>query len=307
MTRFRYGLALVFFFGGLSPLAVRGDSILVDESDTWLISQSERLSADSVTFRLAEPDEGEVLLETPAPGVVVEEAPAVAPAPAPIAAPPKAKLFTGQFELGLNGASGNSEQFSMRVGFVGKREGPKADSKVTINYNKATNGGTMTQNLLFTEVRNEWKLGQSKWRIYDFINGTYDEFQDWDVRVVMGAGLAYEWIKTDRTKFLTRFGPGVSREIGGRRNEWIPELNTGFDLEHKITDRQSASLNFDYYPSLIDFSDYRTQTKVAWECVIDPEKNISLRVGALNRYQSMPGPGRKTSDLNYYAEILWKF
>ncbi|MFO0947278.1 MAG: DUF481 domain-containing protein [Planctomycetota bacterium] len=218
----------------------------------------------------------------------------------------KPVLWTNQLEFGMNGAAGNSRLFTARAGFATKREGKKTDFKTSINYLKATANDEETQNQVFHDARNEWKLGESPWRYYVFENTTYDEFQAWKVRLVMGSGFGYQFLKNDRTSLQTRAGAGASREFRGPRNEFVPEANLGFDFEHKLTQRQCLTSSVEYFPSFLGINDFRVNSKVAWECAIDEAKNLSLRVGILDRYQSK-ADGRKPNDINYYTELVWKF
>lgn len=218
----------------------------------------------------------------------------------------KPALWTSQIEFGMNGAAGNSRLFTARVGFATKREGKRTDFKTGINYLKATANDEETQNQVFHDARNEWKLGESPWRYYIFENTTYDEFQAWKVRLVMGSGFGYQFLKNDRTSLQTRAGAGASREFQGPRNEFVPEANLGMDFDHKLTQRQSLCSSVEYFPSFLSIDDFRVNTKIAWECAIDEAKNLSLRVGILDRYQSK-ADGRKPNDINYYTELVWKF
>lgn len=240
---------------------------------------------------------------TAAPSVDLEKVAAEAEAAPP---PPLKKMWSGQVDFGLNAASGNSELFNIRSGFGAKREGPRSDFKSSIIFNRASADGIETQNQVLSEARNEWKLDGSPWRLYLFGSAVYDEFQAWRVRVVSGGGLGYQFLDTETTKLQGRFGPGVSREIGGPRNEFIPEANLGVDFSYKISERQSFTSTVEYFPSFLDLNDFRVNSKANWECVIDPVRNISLRVGILDRYQSIPS-GKKPNDLNYFTEIVWKF
>ena len=55
-----------------------------------------------------------------------------------------------------------------------------------------------------------------------------------------------------------------------------------------------------------DVSDYRITTQIAWEIVIDEVNNLSLKISALDRYDSTPSGGTPNA-LDYAATLLWSF
>jgi hypothetical protein len=125
------------------------------------------------------------------------------------------------------------------------------------------------------------------------------------------AGPAYEFIKTERTLLLGRLGVGFSKEFGsgeGVDNRIKPELDLGLDFEHKLDDRQKILASIDYFPSLLNFpKDYRVVGKAAYEVLVDPKNNLTLKLGVENRYQSLPGEGKKKNDLLYFATVVYSF
>lgn len=216
------------------------------------------------------------------------------------------KLWSGQFAFGLNGAEGNTERFNSRFGYDGKRSGPKNDLTLNMTYAKSTADGEETENKFLSDARNEWKLDETPWNLFVSGSGVYDEFQAWDFRLVTNAGVGYKFIDEETTKLSTRFGSGTSREFGGTDNRFIPEANFAMDAEKKLNDRHSLKAGLEYFPSFFDFGDYRVNSKTSWEILIDPEWKLSLRLGLQDRFQSMPDGGKR-NDLDYFAEIVWKY
>ena len=100
-------------------------------------------------------------------------------------------------------------------------------------------------------------------------------------------------------------GAGASREFGGPDDNWIPEANLAGDFEHKLTDRQKLKLTSDYYPAWEDFHDYRLVTNAYWEILLDEQTNLSLKLGAVDRYDSTPN-GAQPNDIDYFVTLLWK-
>lgn len=239
------------------------------------------------------------------------EAPAAPAADAPPAAPPEPTSFwqgwKGSIEGGLNGSEGNSENLNIRGGISGARKTKPMETTASLTYNYATSDGEKTKSRGEFNLRNDWNFGESPWGFYALGRIEYDEFQDWDWRFSVYAGPTYALIRTEKTTLKLRAGLGFSKEIGGSRNEIIPELNLGADFSHQLTERQRIFASFDYYPSLLDFSEFRTVGKAGWEILVDPEVNMTLKLGIEHRHQSDPGVGKKKNDIDYFALIAWTF
>ena len=62
----------------------------------------------------------------------------------------------------------------------------------------------------------------------------------------------------------------------------------------------------EYAPDVGDFLRYRIRTQAALEMLLDQEKNLGLRMGVLERYNSVPN-GARPNDLDYAMMLMWKF
>jgi len=226
---------------------------------------------------------------------------ALCPAPCAPKSPWERKL-----ELGLNGTDGNSETFNMRVGAKTKRTTDADVFSFDITYNKNTTSGLETAHKAFAESREEWLLSDSPWTF--FVHGTmeYDEFKAFDVRLAGDLGAGYQLFKNDCTSLISRAGPGVSHEIGGPDDSFVPEAVFGIELEHKLSDRQKILASSEFTPAFEDFSDYRLHNKAAWEILCDPCWNMSLQLAVAERYDSTPN-GAEPNDIDYSLLLIWGF
>lgn len=222
--------------------------------------------------------------------------------------PPVAVInpWTGAMEFGLNGAQGNSQNFNLRYALGAKR---KTDDNIfTFDsiYNVASQDDIKTQNRWFTIARNEWYFKGTPWGV--FVDGSfeYDEFRAFDYRVATHGGVTYKFIDNSQTLLKGRAGAGTSREFGGPNDEWLPELIFGMDVEHKFNECTKVFATGDYIPKVTDFKDYRLQIQAGFETMLSKEYNLALKFGIQELYDSTP-EGRKPSDLNYFACLIWKF
>jgi hypothetical protein len=120
-------------------------------------------------------------------------------------------------------------------------------------------------------------------------------------------GFGYRLIKSETTTLIGRFGGGFSHTYGGPDNgRVVPEAVFGLNLERKISKRQKFFGSMEYAPDVTQYTRYRVRTQAAWEILIDEGMNLSMRMGVLERYNSMPTT-TKQNDLDYALTLLWKF
>jgi putative salt-induced outer membrane protein YdiY len=217
------------------------------------------------------------------------------------------KLWDGMFDLGLDGSEGNSETFNFRFGFHAARKTESNILTLGLDYNKSTAQTVPTANRLFFEGRFEWLIHDSRWSWFVHETIEYDEFQSFDVRDTSDIGLGYRLIKSDSATLIGRFGGGFSHEYGGPENGlYIPEMVYGLQLEQKISKRQKFLAMMEYAPDVSDFLRYRVRSQAALEVLLDEDRNLSLRMGVLEVYNSHPN-GARPNDLDYAVVLLWKF
>ncbi|MCL4220620.1 MAG: DUF481 domain-containing protein [Phycisphaerales bacterium] len=215
--------------------------------------------------------------------------------------------WKGSVEVGLAGSDGNTEQASFRTGINASRQTESIETKVGLNYLYATSNGEETANRLGINLRNDWLLKDSRWRVFAEAEYEHDEFQDWEHRIAGFVGVGYQFIKRDRTNLVGRAGLGGSQELGGDDEGFHPEALFGLDFDHKINERQKLTASTDFYPSLDEMGEFRWVNRAAWEVTVDPETSMFLRLGAEHRHDSNPGENFKHNDLNYFLTLGWSF
>ena len=215
------------------------------------------------------------------------------------------KIFEGSVELGINGTEGNARSYSFRTGADLKRELSYGTFDIDLIYAKTQANGVETQNYaqFDTAFETEWKESRITFWLKNQL--LYDEFKAFDLRYVINGGVGYKVLDQEGLKLVTRFGSGVSREIGGVADEYVPEAVFGVEYEHQFTKRQKFKLKHEYFPDWGNFADYRFVTDAAWEILLDEEANLHLKLSVNDQYDSTPN-GRRPNDLNYALLLLWK-
>ena len=84
------------------------------------------------------------------------------------------RKWKGDISFGLNGAAGNTERFNSRFGWDSHREGTWTEFKHNMTYANSTANGETTEDKFIHNSRNEWKLGESKWKPYASVQGLHD-------------------------------------------------------------------------------------------------------------------------------------
>ena len=220
--------------------------------------------------------------------------------------PPPIKLWEGSCELGFNGSEGNSETLNFRFGMDAKRKTDASILDLDLDYHKKTADSQEAANRLLLDSRYEWLHEDSPWTSFVHQTTEYDEFKAYNVRVTANSGVGYQFVDNDETSLMGRFGSGVSHEIGGPDKSVVPELTWGLDFDHQLTKRQKLKASTEFVPDVTDFTDFRLNTKLSWEVLLDEDWNLSLKTSLLDRYDSTPN-GSKPNDLDYSITLLWSF
>jgi len=209
-------------------------------------------------------------------------------------------------ELGLNGSSGSSDTLSIRTGGYIKRESRFSKLDFNAYYNRTTTGGTATQNNAQLVVRNDWLLDESSpWTLYATGDLFYDEFQAFDLQTSANTGIGYRFVHEPGLDMLGRFGGGTSREFGGPDERWVPESLLGMEYSQQLSTTQKFYGKLDYYPEWEEIGEYRLVADTGWEIELVQPSNLSLKIGATDRYDSTPN-GANPHLLNYSVLLLLK-
>ncbi len=210
--------------------------------------------------------------------------------------------------VGLNGASGNNENFSARASVEGLRKTSKYETSLSLLYTYSTSDGEKDTSRGEANIRNDWLLTDSKWRYFAQGKYEYDEFQAWDHRLSTSLGVGYEFIETDKQELIGRVGIGGYYELGGEAEEQIkPEGLLGLDWKYKWTQQTTLNASTTYYPNLGELGEFRWESKAGVEVVMDEESGMTLNAGIEHRHDSDPGEDKKPNDLLYFMGLGWKF
>jgi len=144
---------------------------------------------------------------------------------------------------------------------------------------------------------------REKWFVFGFTDFEYDAFQHLDLRNVLGGGLGYHVVKTEKTTF-DLFGSGdFEQEYFSPNPPTVPasltrksgEIVVGEELNTKLSSRVTLSERFAFYPNLRNTGSYRYQFDTSAATKL---KNwLSWQITFSDRFLSDPLPGLKKNDL----------
>lgn len=232
-------------------------------------------------------------------------------------AQPETQPETGFFEwnaweksidIGLNGASGNSENVNFRINLGAERKTDKMETSLNALYRLTTSDGDETENRFRFDVRNDWLPPEGS-KIRWWAQGSYefDEFQAWDSRVAGAAGIGYEFINNDKHTLIGRLGFGGSQTFGDMDEDFRPEAVAGLDYVWNIKEGQQFKAGTEILLDVSETENFRVNSYAEYEVLLDEDSNLTFKTGVANRYDSNPGGTAEKSDVEYYATMGWKF
>ena len=112
-----------------------------------------------------------------------------------------------KIDFALNLTDGNTETASLRLGYEGSRIGRRNETTWDAAYFYSENDGNTDQNRATAGINNDFLLGdESPWILFAGLRGDYDQFDNFNYRVILNAGVGYKLIDKDDLKLTLRAG-----------------------------------------------------------------------------------------------------
>lgn len=215
------------------------------------------------------------------------------------------QLWSGTGTIGFAGTSGNARTLTFTTGVNAARVTNTDKTSIYFNIIKASaliNGVSAdTAQAVRGGIAYDHNLNPRLF-VNVFNDYEYDRFQNLDLRFVLGGGLGFHAIKTERSHLdllgggdFTRasFSTPLLRKSG--------ELYWGDEYGYKLSAATSLVQSFRMFNDMSDIGGYRVNfdTGASTRLVKWLTWNLSLS----DRYLNRPAPGRKTNDLLYTTGI----
>ena len=218
-------------------------------------------------------------------------------------------LWSGAVDLGFSLTSGNSKNFNFALGGNAVRETKRDKISVYVAsvYARSEVAGvtSTTANAIRGGGRYELFLND-RWNVFGFGDLEHDRFQELDLRLVLGGGVGYYFIKNDRTEFQLFGGGNLNKEYFTddiRRTSG--EITIGQGLSSKLSDRFSLLERFAVFPNLSEGGEYRLTFDSS--AVTALSKWLAWQLTFSDRYLSNPVPGADSNDILFTTGLRLSF
>jgi putative salt-induced outer membrane protein YdiY len=213
--------------------------------------------------------------------------------------PKLSDLWSGSADAGLSLTRGNSETTTVAAGAQAARTTTR--DKISLYFatlyakNNTTGESLITASSVRGGIRYDFNLSD---RVFAFglSDIEYDKFQQLDLRLVLGGGLGYHAVKSDRTR-LDLFGGGAFNQeyFSTGEDRKSGELLLGEELNYKLSSSTSLAQRLVVYPNLSEIGEFRIAFDTT--AVTKLSKNFGWQITLSDRYLSNPIPGIKKNDL----------
>jgi putative salt-induced outer membrane protein len=214
-------------------------------------------------------------------------------------------FWTGLLDTGLSVTRGNSATLAYNLSAKAVRATTR--DKITV-YSTAvyasddtTPPSRTTAHAIRGGIRGDFNVSDRVF-VFGFTDFEYDEFQNLDLRNVLGGGLGYHVVKTKNTTFDVfgggdfeqeyfsadpAFPTGLTRKTG--------EIVMGEELATKLNGRTTLSEKFSLFPNITNTGDYRFQFDAIAATKL--KSWLGWQVTYSDRYLSDPLTGFKKNDV----------
>jgi len=210
-------------------------------------------------------------------------------------------LWSGSGSLGFAGTGGNSRALTFTTAVNAVRASSTDKTSVYFNTIRASAlvGGrnASTAQAIRGGIGYDHNL-TSRMFLNLFNDYEYDKFQNLDLRFVVGAGVGYQAVKTERSR-LGLLG-GMAFNHSSYSTPLIrdsAEAYFGDDYSYRLSSSTSITQGFRMFNDLTNTGTYRANFDIGASTKIS--KWLTWNVSLSDRYLNHPAPGRKTNDYLY--------
>lgn len=218
--------------------------------------------------------------------------------------PPAGPKITGSVSTALSSSHGNTKADSRALSFDIQREFEKSRTIGVLDYAKSRQRSSSSDRKHDTE--NWWRsrlkhdfLFDEKYYAYAEGRLESDKIALLDRRTILGGGLGYQWIKSDRTNFRTETGLSQRRDTFTDNSDTVNEtaVQFGYLFNHKFNGKIKFFHELTYYPAISDPSDYLLTTTAEIRASVIGSMFVNFKV--LFDYDAIPADTAGSTDIKY--------
>jgi len=218
-----------------------------------------------------------------------------------------AAVWSSEVSLGVNGASGNTDEFSANPRFAALRETEFDRLRLGLQGRFASQDGDETENEVIGTLGLERDF-TDRWFAFGNLRLERDELENLDLRANLDLGAGYFVIREDKHEFKPRIGLGVQSESfeNGDTNEDVVGV-LGWDYRIDLNSRWRFTHVLDYRPTFSDpAGSYRVDSEAAFITLLSDDRwGLSLRLR--NEFNADPAPGIDELDTIYSVGLQRAF
>lgn len=266
-------------------------------------------NGDKLSGEIIEETDAHVVLEHPVLGRVKMERSQLqgpAPEPAGLLGTNFLKAWQRRFELGISGSSGNTNEQDFRAALLATRETDELRWRFDSRYRVQRSDYKSTRSDFTAALSRDWLFEGSPWFTFAAIRFEWDQFKDWDNRVIGSGGVGYEFLEREDFTLRGRTGASLSRR-SGVKDDLIPEILLGLESSWQISAAQELRWATAFFPSLDELGEYRSVSSLEWVVSLDEADGISFKLGLENEYESNVSRDTARNDLSYYGALVFDF
>ncbi len=220
-------------------------------------------------------------------------------------------LWAGNFDLGYSLTRGNAETNSFTLGANAVRATSR--DKISV-YATAIKSDARSKKSGEKEATANAIRGGGRYDInltpkvfaFGFSDLEFDEFQQLDLRFVVGGGGGWHAVKNERTVFDVFGGGSYNKEFFSTGlNRDSAEALVGEELSHKLSSRSLLKQRMVFFPNLNETGEYRLNFDTSLETSLS--RWLSWQVTFSDRYLSNPVPGAKSNNMLLTTGIRLSF
>ncbi len=220
------------------------------------------------------------------------------------AAAPK---WTGAFEAGVSGQSGNKETFRGNAKLTVERAYEDLALSGYASGRYAQEDGTVSENQQRAGGRAEMKIDDMAFW-YTAIDLERDEFKQLVLRTSAVVGVGRAWWKDGDNYWKTRAGLGFTHESYENTGD---DIYPSAELASEYGKRLSKSLTFTdqtrFLLDLADFKGWKGENDAALAMALTEDGSWALKLGLMHQYDNTPAAGVDRLDTYYYLNAVKSF
>lgn len=215
------------------------------------------------------------------------------------------RRWTGHLALGGNTQTGNVDRASVSFSFDAKRNWEHDRFQFRVLHNYAEQDGSITARNTFGAMKFDHFFTEDFFSAFS-LEFLKDEFKDLNLRAIIGLGLGYRVVNSDRVTLELEGGVTYfSEDLDQGEDDQFISGRGGITLTVKILDNLLLKDYLLYYPNLERPKEYRLRNEAS--LISQLAKGWSVKLTHIFDQNSNPSPGIDDKDQQFIFSVQYAF